>query len=134
MDHRPRVPPRRARPAGRAAALTAIALALLSALLALGGAVAPATASAARTRAHATGETLIVGTQKLERCGATPLHYCGSLAVPLDYGAPSGPSIEIAYRWYPASEGAGKGTVVPVEGGPGYPSTGSVQYASGGAA
>jgi pimeloyl-ACP methyl ester carboxylesterase len=48
--------------------------------------------------------------------------------VPLDYTDPGGPHIEIAYVWYPAtSPGVPQGTVVPVEGGPGYPSALSVK-------
>jgi pimeloyl-ACP methyl ester carboxylesterase len=57
--------------------------------------------------------------------------------VPLDHSAPGSPEITISYRWYPATEvpaSETKGTVVPVEGGPGYPSTGSVEYTAGGAA
>ena len=78
--------------------------------------------------------TLRVGTQILSRCGGSLTAYCGRLSVPLDYAAPSGPHISIGYRFYPASEPSGAhaaGTVVPVEGGPGYPSIGSVSYASG---
>ncbi len=115
--------------AGRARAI--LALAAVPALLAALAASPAGAASQRRMRVHAAGETLLVGTQTLKRCGATPLAYCGSLAVPLDYSAPAGPSLKIAYRWFPAT-GAGKGTVVPVEGGPGYASTGSVQYSSGG--
>jgi len=73
--------------------------------------------------------TLLVGTERLTRCETSPLAYCGTLSVPLDYAAPSGPHISIAYRWYPASAPAGAqiGTVVPAEGGPGYGSIGSVR-------
>jgi len=69
-----------------------------------------------------------VGTQTLDRCAASPLTYCGHLAVPLDRSDPGSPDITIAYRWYPAtgSDGAPAGTLLPVEGGPGYPSVGSV--------
>jgi len=52
------------------------------------------------------------------------------LAVPLDYSDPGGPSIEVAYRWYPAispTGGVAAGTVIPVEGGPGYASILSVK-------
>jgi pimeloyl-ACP methyl ester carboxylesterase len=76
--------------------------------------------------------TLRVGTQTLKRCSSSPLAYCGKLAVPLDYASSSSPDISIAYRWYPATAaGTPKGTVVPVEGGPGYPSIESVLYSSG---
>jgi pimeloyl-ACP methyl ester carboxylesterase len=74
--------------------------------------------------------TIVVGTQALSRCSAGPLGYCGHLSVPLDRADPSGPHIKVAYRWYPAtapSGGVASGTVVPVEGGPGYPSIESVK-------
>lgn len=74
--------------------------------------------------------TLNVGEETLRRCARQPLAYCGRLPVPLDYRVPGGPHILIAFRWYPASDPGGRGpsgTVVPVEGGPGYPSIGSVQ-------
>jgi pimeloyl-ACP methyl ester carboxylesterase len=51
--------------------------------------------------------------------------------VPLDYSAPGGPRIKIGYLWYPATSppnGVATGTVVPVEGGPGYPSIGSAKW------
>ena len=73
--------------------------------------------------------TLRVGTQTLHRCASAPPAYCGTLAVPLDHTAAAGPAIRIAYRFEPAgAAGAASGTVVPVEGGPGYPSTGSAPY------
>jgi pimeloyl-ACP methyl ester carboxylesterase len=89
-----------------------------------------AQAKSAGTRAP---QTLKVGTQSLSLCSRKPVSYCGRLSVPLDYSSPAGPFISIAYRWYPATAGSAKGTVVPVEGGPGYPSIGSVQYAEEGA-
>lgn len=76
--------------------------------------------------------SLRLGRQTLQQCATSPLAYCGTLAVPLDYASPAGPDIEVAYRWYPASGPSAQGTVVPVEGGPGYPSIESVQYESGG--
>jgi pimeloyl-ACP methyl ester carboxylesterase len=85
--------------------------------------------------AQAAPSTLVLGTQTLKLCGSSPLSYCGKLSVPLDYGTSAGPRISIAYRFYPASAppgGQAAGTVVPVEGGPGYPSIGSVAYQLGG--
>ncbi len=75
--------------------------------------------------------TITVGTQTLTRCRTGPTGYCGTLAVPLDYSDPDGPTIKIAYIWFPATSppnGVAEGTEVPVEGGPGYPSIGSAQY------
>jgi len=88
------------------------------------------------TPARASGgpRRIELGSQRLSRCATAPLAYCGTFAVPLDHAVPSGPQIKISYRWYPASEvpaTEAKGTVLPVEGGPGYPSTGSVEYAAG---
>jgi pimeloyl-ACP methyl ester carboxylesterase len=115
------------------AALGALALLLLS-----------AGCSRAATRAHradaSAPATLELGSQTLSKCATAPLAYCGSLPVPLDYSSPASPKITIAFRWYPstatpATEGAVGGsqslhTVVPVEGGPGYPSIESVSYRS----
>jgi pimeloyl-ACP methyl ester carboxylesterase len=122
----------------RRQARVATTAAAAMAALALAGAIcasASAAAAAARPRSPASPEaaataapaTIVVGSQTLTRCGASPLAYCGALAAPLDYALPAGPRIRIAYRWYPASAAAPTGTVVPVEGGPGYPSIGSVQ-------
>ena len=71
--------------------------------------------------------TIVVGTQTLTSCGTSPTAYCGTLEVPLDYSVPTGPQISISYRWYPATSGRPVGTLVPVEGGPGFPSIGSVR-------
>jgi pimeloyl-ACP methyl ester carboxylesterase len=79
--------------------------------------------------------TVQVGSQTLSKCAEAPLAYCGSLPVALDHTRPDGPDISIAFRWYPASSsapGTAKHTVVPVEGGPGYPSIESVSYQSAG--
>src|SRR5579875_229590 len=85
---------------------------------------------AQETGARETGarETVRVGSQKLTKCQPKPAAYCGTLRVPLDWQDASGsPKIAVCYRWYPATGGgAGQGTVVPVEGGPGYPSILSV--------
>ncbi|MHB8689813.1 MAG: alpha/beta hydrolase [Solirubrobacteraceae bacterium] len=69
-----------------------------------------------------------LGGQSLTKCSSTPLSYCGRLLVPLDYNAPDGPHIAIRFHYYPAAGGARSSTrtVVPVEGGPGYSTVGSV--------
>lgn len=55
---------------------------------------------------------------------------CGKLTRALDPARPHGRKIGIAFRWLPPKAGgAGKPAIVAVEGGPGYPSTGSrVEY------
>ncbi len=89
---------------------------------------------AAATAAGA-GKQIVVGTQTLTKCGSSPLGYCGQLSVPLDWRhAAISPTISIGFEWYPADNGRrvhARGTVLPVEGGPGYPSIGSVSYATG---
>jgi pimeloyl-ACP methyl ester carboxylesterase len=67
-----------------------------------------------------------VGSLTLMRCQVTPA-YCGSLSRPLDPAGQVPGAIQIGFEFYPhlnASQPAG-GTIVAVEGGPGYPSTGS---------
>lgn len=49
---------------------------------------------------------------------------CGGVRVPLDYSSAASPRIHIGFQWLPAS-GHAVGTVLAVEGGPGYSSTGS---------
>jgi len=88
-----------------------------------------ACAAGAAPALGASAATLRVGSRTLTRCGVSPLAYCGTLAAPLDHAAPGGPQITISFHWYPATgkrAGVAAGTVVPVEGGPGYPSSGSV--------
>ena len=80
-------------------------------------------------RAPRAASRLRLGMETLTRCGAAPLTYCGTLSVPLDHRVPAGPQITIAYRWYPATDPHKRpalGTALPIEGGPGYPSIGSV--------
>jgi pimeloyl-ACP methyl ester carboxylesterase len=71
-------------------------------------------------------QTLRVGTLDLHRCGAGKGGWCGSLPRPLDPARPSGPKIAIGLRWLPATDRARRPTLVTVEGGPGYPSIGSI--------
>src|ERR1700691_1307876 len=69
-----------------------------------------------------------VGSQVLKRCDTSPAAYCGTLRVPLDWQSRGGPDISVCYEWYPATGGGTpEGTVLPVEGGPGYPSILSVE-------
>jgi len=100
----------------------AVAVAVLAAGLA-GGAAVPASGATPPA-------TLQVGSAILNRCVTAPVGYCGRMAVPLDRSDPGSPKIRITYRFYPATAppaGKAVGTVLPVEGGPGYPSIGSVR-------
>jgi pimeloyl-ACP methyl ester carboxylesterase len=105
-------------------------------LAALAGALLLASLCSATLAHGQTPATVQVGSQTLAKCAEAPLAYCGSLPVALDHTRTDGPDISIAFRWYPASAsapGGAKRTVVPVEGGPGYPSIESVSYQSLGA-
>jgi pimeloyl-ACP methyl ester carboxylesterase len=87
-------------------------IAVFAAILA-GGLVPPAQAASLR-----------VGSLELRSCDGA---WCGTLSRPLDPARPTGRRISIAFRWY-AGRSAGP-PLVAVEGGPGYPSTGSkVEY------
>ncbi len=122
-------PPRRT--GIHAALAAAVALLALLGIPALAAAASPPTARS-HVRTHRAHATLRLGSLTLTRCQSKPAGYCGTLAVPLDYSSPAGPDISIAYEFFPATGGSAKGTVVPVEGGPGYPSLGSVSYRSAG--
>src|SRR4051795_3668422 len=74
--------------------------------------------------APAEAASLRVGTLELRSCGGA---WCGTLSRPLDPARPTGRRIDIFFRWF-AGRSAGA-PLVAVEGGPGYPSTGSkVEY------
>jgi len=72
-------------------------------------------------------DRLTVGRLRLDPCEEVDGAWCGSLRVPFDRADPAAGTIRINFEWYPAAD-APAGTVVAVEGGPGYPSTGSRDY------
>src|SRR5580692_8045247 len=65
---------------------------------------------------------LRVGHLELAKCQGIHDTWCGDLPVPLDRTDPQSPKISIHFQWRPAGARA-EGTIVAVEGGPGYPST-----------
>jgi len=67
---------------------------------------------------------LTVGRLRLVPCKDLDGAWCGRLLVPFDRADPAAGTIGITFEWYPAEE-APVGTIVAMEGGPGYPSTGS---------
>jgi pimeloyl-ACP methyl ester carboxylesterase len=75
----------------------------------------------------ASAATLHLGGARLHECRHSP-GFCGSLARPLDPSLRNGPQLPIRYKWLPATDQGSppKGTIVAVEGGPGYPSIGSL--------
>ncbi|HUJ07921.1 MAG TPA: alpha/beta hydrolase [Streptosporangiaceae bacterium] len=114
---RARVGRRRRAAAAGAAAVT---------FLALAGAVSPVSAAWARPvgQDRASATEFRVGRLLLRRCETTPRAFCGHVLVPLDYASADSPRIRIGFRWIPAT-GHPAGTVLAVEGGPGYASTGT---------
>jgi pimeloyl-ACP methyl ester carboxylesterase len=100
-------------------------------------AILPATAGPAAASPASTGSTGSTGTASpaavtrigrvpVKPCAKTGRALCGSIRVPLDYSSAASPLIKIAFRWLPASRaGRAAGTVLAVEGGPGFSSTGS---------
>jgi pimeloyl-ACP methyl ester carboxylesterase len=81
--------------------------------------------AAAGATASASARSLRVGSLSLHSCPAHAPGWCGSLRRALDPGLRGGPRIPIAFEWLPARSAHPRGTIVAVEGGPGYPSTGS---------
>jgi len=107
----------------------AAVLAAALAFAAIGWAPAASAAMTAAASPGAAGQPALtasirLGSIALRRCARVPLTFCGHLAVPLDYSSPASPSIRIGFRWLPATRRA-VGTVLSVEGGPGFATTGS---------
>jgi pimeloyl-ACP methyl ester carboxylesterase len=70
-----------------------------------------------------------LGTVSLHRCEKGTRWWCGSIVRRLDPAKPRGAHIRIGFRWLPARRPAGHRALVAVEGGPGYPSSGSsIEY------
>jgi pimeloyl-ACP methyl ester carboxylesterase len=67
---------------------------------------------------------LVVGRLRLEPCQDLDGVWCGNLRVPFDREDPAAGTIPISFEWFPAEQ-APVSTIVAMEGGPGYPSTGS---------
>jgi len=75
--------------------------------------------------------TLRAGTLALHRCAGGGAGWCGSLPRRLDPARADSPRIGIALRWLPPAGRARGPAIVAVEGGPGYPSTGSLEEYTG---
>lgn len=66
----------------------------------------------------------------LKKCAQIAGAYCGSLVVPLDRTGATPGTVEIGFEWYPRTTTgqAALGTIVALEGGPGYSTTDSREY------
>jgi pimeloyl-ACP methyl ester carboxylesterase len=68
-----------------------------------------------------------VGSVLIPPCPASRLAWCTTIKVPYDYSDPAAGTIRLGFQWYPATRGRATGTILAVQGGPGYPTT---DYAS----
>jgi len=109
----------------RVAGLAAAVLAVTG--LVAAGTVVPARAAAGRAAVPmAAPASLRLGHLTLRRCATSPLTYCGGLTVPLDYSSAASPGLHIGFRWLPATAAArARDTVLAMEGGPGFATTGT---------
>jgi pimeloyl-ACP methyl ester carboxylesterase len=62
----------------------------------------------------------------LKPCPGAQEGWCGHIRRAVDPTRPRGPRLSIGFQWLPASQRAHARTLLAVEGGPGYPSTGSI--------
>jgi pimeloyl-ACP methyl ester carboxylesterase len=77
--------------------------------------------------AAAARKPIRVGTVTIPPCAASKLAWCTTIRVPYDYGHPAAGTIKLGFQWYPATSGAPTGTILAIQGGPGYATT---DYAS----
>ncbi|MYT28175.1 MULTISPECIES: alpha/beta hydrolase [unclassified Streptomyces] len=91
-----------------------LAVAILAALI-LTAMFTPAT----RTAARGARTDLRLGALQLTPCTQRPTGWCGTTALPLDRRDPDSPTLDIGFEWVPAT-GRPQGTVVVVDGGPGW--------------
>jgi pimeloyl-ACP methyl ester carboxylesterase len=89
----------------------------------------PATArlTPAQSSTAAARTPIVVGTVTIPPCAASPLAWCATIRVPYQYGRPAAGTIKLGFQWYPATSGHATGTILAVQGGPGYATT---DYAS----
>jgi pimeloyl-ACP methyl ester carboxylesterase len=88
---------------------------------------APAAASAPGAAGTGSAAAIRVGSLTLRKCGTGPLIYCGSIRVRLDYSSAASPGIRIGFEFLPrtVATSPAAGTILAVEGGPGFATTGT---------
>jgi pimeloyl-ACP methyl ester carboxylesterase len=65
-----------------------------------------------------------VGSVTIPPCKVSRLAWCTRINVPLDYRDSAAGHIKLGFQWYPATSGqATGGTILAVQGGPGFPTT-----------
>src|SRR4029079_15489613 len=87
--------------------------------------VATLTAAAPASPAAPAKRTPVqVGSLRLDPCDTPALAWCTTVQVPFDYTDSAAGTTGIYLEWFPATgPGAATGTILTVQGGPGYPST-----------
>ncbi|MEO3859582.1 alpha/beta fold hydrolase [Acrocarpospora sp. B8E8] len=95
-------------------------VALVAAIVAGLGTATPLVQAAGRA-------PITVGSLTLEPCETSALAWCATVQVPFSYADPQAGTTGLYFEWFPATENA-QGTVLAVEGGPGYSSTSSRDY------
>jgi pimeloyl-ACP methyl ester carboxylesterase len=71
--------------------------------------------------------TITVGTVTMRDCAGPAQAFCATINVPYQYGNPAAGTIKLGFQWYPATSGKATGTIMAIQGGPGYATT---DYAS----
>ena len=89
--------------------------------LAVRPACRPAAAAAVRPAAHR--HPIRVGSVTIPPCKVSRLAWCTRINVPLDYRDRAARHIKLGFQWYPATSGKATGTILAVQGGPGFPTT-----------
>jgi pimeloyl-ACP methyl ester carboxylesterase len=107
--------------AGAAAALLAVSV--TGAARALASPAPAASAAAAAANAAAGRQPIRVGSVTIPPCRASRLAWCARISVPYDYRDPAAGTIRLGFQWYPATSGRATGTILAVQGGPGYATT-----------
>ncbi|MBV8943750.1 MAG: alpha/beta fold hydrolase [Solirubrobacterales bacterium] len=64
-----------------------------------------------------------VGTVLVPPCRASLLAWCTTIKVPYDYFDSAAGTIRLGFQWYPARRRRATGTILAIQGGPGYPTT-----------
>ena len=115
------------------AAAGAMAVSLLGAGQALASPMSPDASASPVFTARSTAAALAgsaaqrhpirVGSVTIPPCPASPQAWCTRINVPLDYRDPAAGHIKLGFQWYPATSGTAVGTILAVQGGPGYPTT-----------
>jgi pimeloyl-ACP methyl ester carboxylesterase len=80
-------------------------------------------ADAAQPGATAPRRPIRVGSVTLPPCHVSRLAWCTRINVPLDYRDSGAGHIKLGFQWYPATSGKAVGTILAVQGGPGFPTT-----------